>query len=95
VPRPCYRPLQLGLANLPWIRPTEARAALQEYHSALAARLAYVQQRHQSQQPLPYCVDAMFEHSITMIQAELHWLEQFLERMEDGHSPVFERILRK
>jgi DNA-binding PadR family transcriptional regulator len=81
IPRRCYPPLQLGLANLPCISPDEARAALQQYHDALSERRLYVEQRRRSQQDLPYFVDAMFDHSINMIGAELCWLERFMERM--------------
>ena len=38
VPRRCYPPFQLGLANLPTIPPVEAVAALQRYRDALAVR---------------------------------------------------------
>ncbi len=83
VPRRRYSPLQLGLADLPGIPPGEALAALQEYCDALAARLEHVQVRRESQRPLPYFVDAMFDHSITMIRAELEWITQFMSQLED------------
>ena len=78
-------PLQLGLANLPSIPPAEAVAALGQYRNALAARLEEVEKKQQHQQPLPFFVDAMFEHSIAMISAELGWLEQFMEELEEEH----------
>ena len=83
VPDRCYPPLQLGLSNLPAIPPAEALAALHQYRDALAARLAHVQATWERQRPLPYFVDAMFDHSVTMIQAELAWIEQFIHQLED------------
>ena len=83
VPRPCSSPLLLGMSHLPGIPPAEALAALRQYRAALASRLVYVQQRRASQQPLPYFVDAMFDHSITLIEAELVWLEKFIKRLEE------------
>lgn len=86
VPRRCYSPLQLGLSHLPGIPPGEAVAALRQYREALVARLAHVQERHRSQQPLPRFIQAMFEHSITMIEAEIGWIDSFIEEMEDEHG---------
>jgi DNA-binding PadR family transcriptional regulator len=78
-----YPPLQLGLANLPAIPPAEAFAALHQYRDALATRLDHVQARWGSQRPLPYFVDAMFDHSVTMIEAEMDWVTQFISELED------------
>ena len=85
-PYRCYPPLQLGLANLPAIPPAEAVAALQRYRDALIARRDHVHERWQSQRPLPYFVDAMFRHSITLVDAEITWVEGFIVRMEDEHD---------
>ena len=84
VPRRCYPPLQLGMASLPAVPRAEALAALRRYRDALADRLERVQATWDSRRPLPYFVDAMFEHSITMIEAELTWVERFINRMEEG-----------
>ncbi|MDY6875341.1 MAG: PadR family transcriptional regulator [Chloroflexota bacterium] len=83
VPHRCYPPLQLGLANLPGITIAEALAALRKYRDELDARLEHVQARWESQRPLPYFVDAMFDHSVTMTQAELEWITQFISQLED------------
>jgi DNA-binding PadR family transcriptional regulator len=81
-PSRCYPPLQLGLANLPSITPAEAVAALRHYRGALVARRDHVQERWESQRPVPYFVDAMFHHSLTLIEAEMAWVEDFFVRME-------------
>jgi len=83
VPRRCYSPLQLGLADLPAIPPAEALAALGQYRDALVTRLEYVQAQWESQRPLPYFVEAMFDHSATMIRAELGWVTRFISQLED------------
>jgi DNA-binding PadR family transcriptional regulator len=85
-PRRCYPPLQLGLANLPSIPPAEAVSALRRYRDALVARRDYVQERWQSQRPLPYFVDAMFHHSTALIDAEMAWVDNFIVRMEEEHE---------
>lgn len=84
VPRRCYPPVQLGLANLPIVPPAEAIAALRCYRAALEERLAEVQSRWEALRPLPYFVDAMFDHSATMIQAEIEWLNRLALRLETG-----------
>jgi DNA-binding PadR family transcriptional regulator len=83
VPQPCYSPLQLGMANLPGIPPDEAIAALEQYREALIARREHVQARWDAQKPLPYFVDAMFDHSITMAETEIMWIEQLIKQVEE------------
>jgi DNA-binding PadR family transcriptional regulator len=76
-------PLQLGLANMPALPRGEAVAALQQYRAELAGRLRHVRARQRAQQPLPYFVEAMFDHSITLIKAELRWADRFIAKLED------------
>ncbi len=83
MPRRPYSSLQLGLANLPRIPKAEALAGLGQYRDTLAARLEHVEATRERQQPLPYFVDAMFSHSITMIEAELKWIRQFMSQLAD------------
>lgn len=85
VPRQCYTPFQLGLANLPGISPDEALPALHAYRKRLFERLDYVQARADSQRPLPYHVEAMFDLSLTMIETELTWVEGFIKQLEEEH----------
>ena len=86
VPCRCYPPLQLGLANLPCASHAEALAALQKYRDELADRLVHLQTRWESQRPLPYFVDAMFDHSVTMIQAEMEWVARFTFQLEESQE---------
>ncbi len=83
-PTPHYPQLQLGLANLPAIGNEAARAALAGYRAALGEHEEHVRARWQSQRPLPYFVDAMFEYSLAMIQAEQTWIEKFIAQLENG-----------
>jgi len=82
VPKRCYSPLLLGLAHLPAIPPAEARAALAQYRVALVQRLQNVQEGWEGKRPLPYSVDAMLDHSLTMVQTELRWVDGFMKRLE-------------
>jgi DNA-binding PadR family transcriptional regulator len=86
VPHRCYTPFQLGLANLPGISHDEALSALGRYRDGLAERREYVRARWaRGDGEFPVHVDAMFGLSLTMIEAELEWVEGFLERLEEGN----------
>jgi len=82
----CYHPLQLGLANLPILGLQKAAEALSEHAAALEARLAELQQTRKRQQPLPYHVEKMFEHSQVLIEAEVAWLFEVCKELEDSHE---------
>ncbi len=82
VSQPCYTPFQLGLANIPGITQEETLSSMHKYQQSLLHRLEHVKTRWESQRPLPYFVDAMFEHSITMIEAERQWIEEFINKVE-------------
>ena len=82
VPHHPYPPLQLGMANLPFVPLTEALSALRQYHGRLEERLAELRKRRADQQPRPYHVDAMFDYSETMIQAEMAWVARFTAQLE-------------
>ena len=79
-------PLQLGLSNLPIISPTEAITALEAHRQALIERIEGVQATWDRQRPLPYFVDAMFDHGLTMAQAELAWIEKFIKQVEEQNG---------
>ena len=83
VPQHGYPPLQLGLACWPVLRPSEGVAALRQYRAALSERLSLLQSKRHDQSPLPDFVDAMFEHSVALLQAELVWADQFISGMEE------------
>lgn len=82
-PQRAYPILQLGLASLPGVSRTEALAALRGYKDSLTDRLEYVRSRRDDRRPLPYFVEAMFGHSIAMIEAERRWIEKFINQMEE------------
>jgi len=75
--------LMLALGNLPVVPPEQALAALDDYRESLAGRLARLRSRWEAQQPLPYFVDALFDYSATLIEAELGWIEQLAARVRE------------
>jgi DNA-binding PadR family transcriptional regulator len=85
-PQRCYSSLLPGIANLPGVSASEALDALRRYRDALSARLEHVRTRWESQRPLPDFVDALFDYSVTMIEAERAWIERFITQMEEGDA---------
>lgn len=86
VPRRQYSTLLLGLSGLLNVPLAEAVAALRQYRAALVARRDHVQGNWDRQRPLPTFIEAMFDYSVTMIQAEIAWMEQFITIMEEQHE---------
>lgn len=86
-PHRCYTPFQLGLANLPGIPPVEGLAALHQYHDSLSEQRDYVRSRWERDKgEIPIQVDAMFDLSLTMINAELGWVYAFIQKLEEGND---------
>lgn len=80
-PHHCYPPIQLGLSNLPAIPQAQVQPALQQYRATLEGRRAAVEAKWNAQRPLPPFVDAVFDYSLTMIQAELAWVERLIDQL--------------
>lgn len=76
----------LGLANLPTLKPGEALEALRENQRSQSARFEYLGERRREQQPLPDHVEAMFDYSEAMLQAEIDWLAQYTTHLEREQS---------
>lgn len=82
-PRSSYPAILLGLSSLPLVSPAEATTALHQYEQALASHLAALQNKQAAQQPLPYFVNAVFEHGTASLQAELAWTRAFIRQLEE------------
>jgi hypothetical protein len=81
-PAPRSMPFLLGLSNLPGIAPEETLAAVRQYCALLAERRDRLRASAQEQAPLPDFVDAMFDLSLTLIEAELAWDKRFIGNLE-------------
>ncbi len=75
-------PFLLGLSALPAFDQADALAALSEHAAALEDRREHVRQQQQAQQPLPPHVDALFDYSITLIQAEIDWIRKLIRQLQ-------------
>lgn len=82
-------PFLLGLANFPVLSTTQAADALHAYRQQLASRRRHILQRKDAQRDLPFHVRAMFDYSLTLLRAEIEWLDEFKQQLEeqaDGES---------
>lgn len=87
-PQNCYPSFQLGLAYLPALPPQAALSALRSYRSALNGRRTHIlTNREAHREHMPAHVDAMFDLSLTLIDAELAWLDSFIQKLEAIHEP--------
>lgn len=81
-PRPASTFL-LALSNLPAVPRREAVVALRNYRDELSERKEHLQQRQAlGEGNNPFHVNAMFEFSLAMIQAELEWFNRFIRELE-------------
>ena len=84
VPQPSPRPLMLGLANLPSLSTKEALTALSQYNKQLTEKTGILRTILESDpQSHPYFVNGMFELALTVMQAELEWVEKFTRQIEE------------
>ena len=81
-PRPVFPALLVGLANWPALPSEIATTALDERSAALAAELTRLRQKRDAGEPLPPFVVALFDYSLTMIEAERAWLEKARTTLE-------------
>jgi DNA-binding PadR family transcriptional regulator len=79
-PQRLYPPLLVGLANWPILGDRQGNAALARRKETLKSEQVRIASVRDAQQPLPSFVDAMFDYSLAMIEAELGWIDRRLAR---------------
>jgi DNA-binding PadR family transcriptional regulator len=88
-PREAAVGFELGLANLRVLRAAQIRTAFIAYRQELMSRLAQAHERQRvlKESHAPFNVDAMLDHHIAMLQAELEWIKAFIETWEAQVPP--------
>jgi DNA-binding PadR family transcriptional regulator len=84
-PREINSGFELGLANLHVLRPAQIHTAFIAYRQEITSRLAQNRERWRQLQQnttIPYHVDVMFRRRLAMLEAELEWLNTFIEEWE-------------
>ncbi|NIM94946.1 MAG: PadR family transcriptional regulator [Anaerolineales bacterium] len=73
----------LGLSNLTGIPAEDALFALRQYRISMVERAENLRSRWEAiEDHLPFNVNALFDFSMTMIDAELSWVTGFIHQLE-------------
>ncbi|MGB3702015.1 MAG: hypothetical protein WA997_12160, partial [Anaerolineales bacterium] len=78
-------PFLLGLSNYPALPKEQLLSALYSYAAQLDENLNHMLQRAKKQRPLPPFVEAMFNYSQVLAEAELKWIRIFIQEVEAGN----------
>lgn len=81
-PRALGTGFELGLTNLDVLKPAQVYQTLSNHRGDLRQRLEAVERawtRHQHDGETPNYLRALYTHSISMMRAELNWLNLFLD----------------
>ncbi len=79
------RQFQLGLANLPGLAVEDRVTAVSAYREKLARQREHVRQRQAALgDAAPLHVRAMFDLSLTLLEAEMGWIEGFIVEMSES-----------
>ncbi len=88
IPQRRNMPFQLGLANLPGLTVGESVTAVGQYRDKLAQQRDHVRARYQQEgEAAALHVKAMFDLSLTLIEAELGWIEGFIVELSEDQVP--------
>ena len=87
-PREYANSFELGLANAYVLRASQIRTAITAYRLELQAQLVQARQRQQVAlaESAPFHVQALFDHRVALLEAEIAWITRFVEEWE-SHAP--------
>ncbi len=83
-PHTSARGFELGLANLHVLKSSQVRAALQNYRQDLISRLARARTELEKERAglASFQATALYSHNVSLLEAELNWLDQFVRDWE-------------
>jgi len=84
--RPTYSSALLGMAHWSMLEHQAALSALQKRGEAAVKELERIENIQLSQQPLPDFVEAIFDFSLSQLQAEVKWIERTYQYMKCKHE---------
>ncbi len=93
-PRSLGSGFELGLANLGALKPAHVYQVLRHHQADLKIRLDAIKlawQRHQDENHSGDHIHALYTHSIAMMQAELEWMNGFLNDWKERYPGVEQR----
>ena len=77
-------PFLLGLSNYPAVPRDKLLAALGRYADQIEESLVHMLERSKAQHPIPPYVEAMFDYSQVLAEAELDWVRRFTKEVQAG-----------
>ena len=80
--RPTYSSVLAGMAHWPVLERGEAVGALRQRGEAIASELERLENIQFEQQPLPDFVEALFDHSLSLLRAEADWVKRTADHLE-------------
>jgi hypothetical protein len=75
-----------GSKNAAGLPAAEVLDSLRTYRDGLVVRQEHVRGQAERQRPLPEHVEALFDYSLAMIQAEWAWVSNQIEKLEKHHD---------
>ncbi len=82
-PRPFSPDFAIGLAFSGMLQPIAVRRALEAYQMHLLQQIEIVKAKWQAARESSPHVNALFDHSLQMMQTELDWLHTFLKQQQN------------
>lgn len=79
-----FPPILLGMSNLPGLPRPQVLQCLKLYREALKERKLDLDTEVEQQSPMPGFIEAMFDYSRCLIEAEMAWIEKFITQVEAG-----------
>jgi DNA-binding PadR family transcriptional regulator len=80
--RPAHSSVLLGMAHWPVLERSAGVAALRARGEVIARELMRLEAVQFDQQPLPDFVEALFDYSLSHLQAEVEWIKRTADYME-------------
>ena len=87
-PQHASAPFLLGLSNFPIFPRSQALEALNTYVAQLQERLNHMLERSEEQQPLAPFIQAMFDYSQALAEAEISWMKNFINDSRGSKSEL-------
>lgn len=82
VPRPTYSSALLGMAHWPVLSREAALGALDARGKTISEEMLRLERVRTERQPLPDFVEALFDHSVSLLAAEKTWVAKTLDYMQ-------------
>jgi DNA-binding PadR family transcriptional regulator len=87
---PLTAPVLVGMANSPMLPPGQVAESLRRRRESVSMRIESIRAARLRQEPVEEFVAVIFEHGITMLRAELTWIDNTLSRLEENRMRTYD-----